>query len=731
MIPPYTESAVQTNQDHTSSTPGSAYAGAAAGLALILMVVMAGWPDATPAPQTSWFVTEASLDGSSSVGGTPNAMSIHGFGGDFAFDPPGRFVEYSDGTARLIGVARRTTEPTVAFAVEVDFAGRITPSDADHPPAGSPKIELVSEAYASQGGPADPTTWTYYSWFIGTLTGLDSMDGALLEITRRGPSFQAGVGASGKNSRNGGSAWFDLALVNPPDDGEMANSYVGDFNFDMQDERHLCASDGALTPFSMTSTEHAFTLPGIAKALTFAAPGRFVEYADGTASLSGVLTKNADPTKGFFVDLQFSGRIDPGHEDHPPADSPKMELHPDQYVWNGGPIDPATYSYFDTVTGTLIGFGKWKGGKLLVSRDGPAVQLGFGANGKNLDFGIGTGLTTKTKHAPKNVNWPKKANGDLDVDLDDECFGCAGDPSPTKKAKDPMHVSMVLPGLAEDLVQIVPGRFHERTDGTARFEALLARTADFERMFHLELELASRLVHGDEGHPPDGSPWLGMKKKAHKKKAGPAFPMTWTYFESLEGTLTGLGAFDGMVLDLARVDGTPQFGFGAAGESKGYGAAIPFAWTQLGPSGLPQNSSAQIGELRVRMDVDCESAPVSLPIPFGVDCAPPGGPAPQLQFLGALGVGPVRAEVRNGVPFADVFLLLGTGRGSHPLPTGCTQVIDTVLAVLGPYQLDAEGSFGIDGPFETYLSPATLSLQALIHAPTSESATAGVEWTVP
>lgn len=712
--------------------PSSAsYATAAAGAALLVLVVMAGWPDGELESQTNWFVGAAMHDGSGSAGGQSNALAIHGLARDLTFTPPARFVEFPNGTATLTGLARRAADPSVAFAVRVTFSGKVVPSGPTHPPVGSPKLELVPSAYVGQSGPVDPATWRYYTEFEGTLEGRNAMAGAILAVTRSGPAFQIGVGASGKNTRLGASGSIDVTTVAPPDASALPPSLAGEFSFDLSDRCSLSATDGAPAALFPVLAGHALSLPGISQGLVFSAPGRVLERADGTVSLTGIVAHEKNPKKGFYVDIEFSGRVDPGHPQHPPTDDPTLELAPDAYVWNGGSVDPATWTYFTTISGKLTGFGAWKGAKVGLERRGPPVQLGYGANGTNTGYGIGTWVTAKVSKKPAGVGWPKKVDGDLDADLRDDRSTCAGDPSPTKLAKDPMHVSMILPGFAEDLVQLVPARLVERPDGSARFEAILARIADSNRVFFLELELGERIDPGDAGHPPDGSPWTGLKKKAHQKKSGPAHPSFWSYFGALEGRLSGLGAWQGISIKLIHHGDSPQVGFGASGESKGFGAAVPFAWIQSQPGGEPAGSFAALGELRFRLDEDCDAVGVTLPVAFGPDCAPPSGVAPELALLGAPGVSPVRLEVRNGAPNGDLLLHIGTGRGATPLPSGCLLSVDSVFLVMGPFPLDPSGTFAIDVPRAGYMAPGTLALQGFVQAGDTFAATRGVEFTVP
>lgn len=132
-----------------------------------------------------------------------------------------------DGTATITG---RASEGSVVFDADVTITGYTTTA-----PSGSPKLELKSTCYTSNGGTIDPSTWVYYTGVEGTLTGApDSVyAGAVLSLVRRGPAVQIGDGANGKNTNDGLSFWFDWT-VEVQGATPLSNG-VGDFNIDIND----------------------------------------------------------------------------------------------------------------------------------------------------------------------------------------------------------------------------------------------------------------------------------------------------------------------------------------------------------------------------------------------------------------------------------------------------------------------------------------------------------------
>ena len=147
------------------------------------------------------------------------ALILDPLGLDFQMLPGGQFSEYADGTAHLTGVVARTSDGSARFLVDITFSDRLVVGDAGFLPPGSPKQELAPGAYAMNGGPIAPLLWRYYPTLQGTLTGLDGYAGGQLSVTRTGPSFQVGPGASGKNLDYGASCWLEVEILSQPTTG--------------------------------------------------------------------------------------------------------------------------------------------------------------------------------------------------------------------------------------------------------------------------------------------------------------------------------------------------------------------------------------------------------------------------------------------------------------------------------------------------------------------------------
>ncbi|MFQ5524510.1 MAG: hypothetical protein ACE5F5_13220, partial [Acidimicrobiia bacterium] len=153
----------------------------------------------------------------------------------FIFEPAGDFVPFDDGTALLTGRIEDVNDSSRAFQVVVQLFGR-----TDIAPPGSPKRELIPEAYADfnfptgPAGPVDTSTFFYYTGFTGTLTGTEAFQGAVIEITPTGPAFQVGKGANNKNTNFGASAWFTwIVSIQPDDQSIVLPEGQGDINVDI------------------------------------------------------------------------------------------------------------------------------------------------------------------------------------------------------------------------------------------------------------------------------------------------------------------------------------------------------------------------------------------------------------------------------------------------------------------------------------------------------------------
>ncbi|MEM7020517.1 MAG: PEP-CTERM sorting domain-containing protein, partial [Pseudomonadota bacterium] len=104
---------------------------------------------------------------------------------------------------------------------------------------------------------------------------------------------------------------------------------------------------------------------------------------DGTGRLTGtVWLDGVVDGAGWDIDFSYQGGTYTA-----PVGSPKRELKDEAYSDNGGPVDDSTWYYFTQLDGMLTGRGSNAGTTVYTNRMGPSFQAGFGANGKNIQWG--------------------------------------------------------------------------------------------------------------------------------------------------------------------------------------------------------------------------------------------------------------------------------------------------------------------------------------------------------
>ena len=135
-------------------------------------------------------------------------------------------IDDMTGVAKIFGEIRSKSNTSKGFNVD------ITLTDMELIPVDGGKRELKSvgsgTVYTNLGGTlVDTSTWIGFNTVEGTLTGIGTYDGLDYSVSRRGPTAQFGIGASGKNVDLGFSTWLDFDRTK----GTMGPSYIyGDIN---------------------------------------------------------------------------------------------------------------------------------------------------------------------------------------------------------------------------------------------------------------------------------------------------------------------------------------------------------------------------------------------------------------------------------------------------------------------------------------------------------------------
>lgn len=163
-----------------------------------------------------------------------HSMTLHGL--DFNFEADGTFVD-NGATASLTGTVSNNGGSD-GFFVNLSFNGFGTPQ---------PKLELDSSALVANGGPVDPSTWSFWDLIEGgvsTIIGFGAYTGWDYNVISKPVdetySFQSGYGANGKNAGYGLSGWFFLDgqsafadLINPCAQPVSGMGKTCDFNVDL------------------------------------------------------------------------------------------------------------------------------------------------------------------------------------------------------------------------------------------------------------------------------------------------------------------------------------------------------------------------------------------------------------------------------------------------------------------------------------------------------------------
>ena len=172
--------------------------------------------------------------------------------------------------------------------------------------------------------------------------------------------------------------------------------------------------------------------------------GRFDEgvqvNGDGRhAHLTGQIRKYNLGTNTFFgdtysVDVRFELLKDLD-ELLAVGGQPKKELHSSAYVENGGPVDPATWRFYRVDNAADNRVTNLNGGDYYQLTHAPVdfhyeVQVGQGANNKNLDMGMSVWYISKHYDASGNLLGSRQ--GDINVNL----------------TKNPTLITVPVPGAA-------------------------------------------------------------------------------------------------------------------------------------------------------------------------------------------------------------------------------------------------------------------------------------------
>jgi len=334
-------------------------------------------------------------------------------------------------------------------------------------------------------------------------------------------------------------------------------------------ETNICVIEAVSDSLNPGGSKHAIWLPGIATDLIFTPfPGSWVENPDGTAELTGSVRSKADLGSGFNVTVNLAGRTTA-----PCNGGPKKDLDPSAYIENGGPIDSSTWYYYSSFTGTLTGFGEWAGALLELTATGPCWQVGVGANNKNIRFGASAWFNWVVTTQPSSGDDLPNGLGDFNLTLFN-CDYCVSEAVSDRFNPDGSSHAVWLPGISTDLIFTAQyGYWVENADGTATLTGTVRDRDNPTNGFIVSVSLSGRTLV-----PGPGSPKKDLDEDAYSEEGGPINTDAWYYYTSFIGTLTGIGEWEGALLNIVNVGPAWQVGIGASGKNIKFGASAWFTW---------------------------------------------------------------------------------------------------------------------------------------------------------
>lgn len=354
-------------------------------------------------------------------GNHSHAVWINGISRNLQFTSEAQAVrQFPNGDLTITG---SVADGDIAFDIVLNYSGYTEQSD-------DPKLELRADAYVDNGGPIDPESWEFYSDFSATLTGTAGLwDGVVLSAALRGPMTQIGFGANGKNGNFGLANWFDATIEsasgNLPEGVSIGQVFRGDVNIDLPDEcppvllASQCSVAAAPDAYSKSDITHSILISNIPdRELLFEPEARVDTFDNGDIVITGTVVGTHSGAR-LNVVLEYTNATDTS------PDAPRRDLIRSAYIENGGPIDTTTWTYFEGFSGTFTGVegdATFDGVVFDAVIRGELPQLGFGANNKNLNFGLNNWFDVTVVEAPESGSRFSVGDtfiGDVNIDIND------------------------------------------------------------------------------------------------------------------------------------------------------------------------------------------------------------------------------------------------------------------------------------------------------------------------
>lgn len=344
------------------------------------------------------------------------------------------------------------------------------------------------------------------------------------------------------------------------------------------------------------------SIPGVADDFVLFADGAIEERANGTARISAYLNRLSAIDREFYLVLELGGRLKPNDVGYPPAGAPVVTLQPSAYLPTGV-VDPGTFTFYTTGTGSLTGLRTYAGAKLNLALGQPA-QLGIGASNKNVLDGLAANLTVTIVQQPASGNLVPTGPAELRAELRAQTTACFSHVDSSLAASgNTNRLAICIAGLG-DYLYVPAGTWSEDALGNASVQVELREPGDFADAWWLQLQLGGRVLPGAPAFPPAGSPVLTLLPGEYAAQGGAIDSSQWRYYTTANGILTGLRNNVGGSLQLGTA-GPLQVGLGAAGGNRFFGISGPLNATLLqSPSSHAISPTGPV-QLAANLSSDC------------------------------------------------------------------------------------------------------------------------------
>ncbi len=338
------------------------------------------------------------------------------------------------------------------------------------------------------------------------------------------------------------------------------------------------------------------------------ADARFTEYSDKTAELTGTFTTRSldGTTEQWYAQLNYfnGSKMNSGMTNH--------ELNPGTYYnattnptgpvreefWNFYTLSPNSkltgISSTRTVNGAVILGNKGQTITLTQRTDMGAFQLGFGANGKNIDFG-GSGW----------INWvltgssETQTQGPGDVNVNLPPFYCVDEPSTNSGCGGQTSLgALSIQGVGSDFIFKQKGALIQYPNGTALLKGSVESKYNDNKRFNLTLFLSGQVL--SSSNP--------IKELIPQSIYGTGVNQidtnSWYYYTDFIGSLEATdGTYKGYKLALTPNKAFVQIGKGANGKNTSFGASAWFNYfVQVRPGNSNSIPESGIGAANVDLE---------------------------------------------------------------------------------------------------------------------------------